>query len=386
MSSMPAPAASPGISVSTLPVSEPISTQALLSAMLHTSAKVSDLFLSPGRAPTVELNGRLTPVRVAGLPTLTTDDTRRIAGDIIGKNKHAVDNLREQGSCDVSYSLAGNCRFRANIFVQRGSWAIVMRVIPSKVPDFASLQLPSQLGEICGLRNGIVLVTGPTGSGKSSTLAAIIDKINQEQSYHILTIEDPIEFLHSHKNCMVHQRELHSDTPSFAIALRAALRQAPKAILVGEMRDKETIEIALEAAETGHLVLSTLHTIDAAKTVERIVGVFPLAEQHAIRNRLAKSFRYIVSQRLIPRKDGSGRVAAIEILKSTLRTREYVEKGEGEGKTLLDAMRVGATEGMQHFDGEIEKLIRAGMIDFEVGMAYATNPGNLRLELADLAA
>ncbi len=229
---------------------------------------------------------------------------------------------------------------------------------------------------------GIVLLTGPTGSGKSSTLAAIIDLINKQQSVHILTIEDPIEFLHVHQNCIVHQRELHSDTTSFALALRAALRQAPKVILVGEMRDRETIEIAMEAAETGHLVMSTLHTIDASKTVERIVGVFPLAEQHAIRNRLGKSFRYIVSQRLIPRKEG-GRVAAIEILKSTLRTREYVEKGEGEGKTLLDAMRVGQAEGMQHFDGEIEKLIRAGTIDFETGLGYATNPGNLRLELAD---
>jgi twitching motility protein PilT len=202
-------------------------------------------------------------------------------------------------------------------------------------------------------------------------------------SVHILTIEDPIEFLHEHQNCIVHQRELHSDTTSFAQALRAALRQAPKVILVGEMRDRETIEIALEAAETGHLVMSTLHTIDAAKTVERIVGVFPLSEQMVIRNRMAKSFRYMVSQRLIPRKDGSGRVAAIEILKSTLRTREYVSKGEAEGKTLLDAMRVGGNEGMQHFDGEIDKLIRTRTIDFETGLSYATNTGNLRLELAD---
>jgi twitching motility protein PilT len=241
-----------------------------------------------------------------------------------------------------------------------------------------------ELKEISTLRNGIVLVTGPTGSGKSSTLAAIIDLINEQQHYHILTIEDPIEFLHSHKNCVIHQRELHSDTPSFALALRAALRQAPKAILVGEMRDKETIEIALEAAETGHLVLSTLHTIDASKSVERIIGVFPQNEQHMVRNRVAKTFRYIVSQRLIPRKDGSGRIAAMEILKSTLRTREYVEKGEGDGKTLLDAMRSSSTEGMQYFDGEIEKLLRAGTIDFETGMAYATNAGNLRLEVSDL--
>jgi twitching motility protein PilT len=362
--------------------SAPFSTPALLAAMLRSAPKISDLFFSPGKPPMVEVNGKLAPI---GARTLTPDDTRHISSELIGNNKHALGNLRDQGSCDVSYSLPGASRFRVNVFMQRGSCAVVMRVIPSRVPSFEELNLPSELQKIVGLRNGIVLVTGPTGSGKSSTLAAVIDLINKQQSYHILTIEDPIEFLHPHQNCIVHQRELHSDTNSFAQALRAALRQAPKVILVGEMRDRETIEIAMEAAETGHLVMSTLHTIDASKTVERVVGVFPLAEQHAIRNRLAKSFRYIVSQRLIPKKDGGGRVAAIEILKSTLRTREYVEKGEGEGKTLLDAMRVGTTEGMQHFDGEIEKLVRAGTIDFETGMAYATNAGNLRLELADFA-
>jgi twitching motility protein PilT len=362
----------------------PFSTPALLIAMLKTSAKISDLFFSPGKPPLVEVNGRLTPVALTR--NLTIEDTRRIASDLMSGNQHAIDNLKELGSCDVSYSLPGTYRFRVNIFIQRSSCAIVMRVIPGVVPDFDALNLPAELKKIVSLRNGIVLVTGPTGSGKSSTLAAIIDRINKEQFYHVLTIEDPIEFLHVHKNCIVHQRELHSDTPSFSLALRAALRQAPKVILVGEMRDKETIEIAMEAAETGHLVLSTLHTIDASKTVERIVGVFPMAEQHTLRNRLAKSFRYIISQRLVPRKDGAGRVAVIEILKSTLRTREYVEKGEGDGKTLLDAMRVGEQEGMQHFDGGIERLIRDGTIDMETGLAYATNPGNLQLELSDIPA
>jgi twitching motility protein PilT len=271
-----------------------------------------------------------------------------------------------------------------NIFVQRGSHAIVMRVIPKSIPSFDELKLPQRLADVVELKNGIVLVTGPTGSGKSSTLAAILDRINETKAYHILTIEDPVEFMHRHKRSIVHQRELHSDTPSFALALRAALRQAPKVILVGEMRDKETIEIAMEAAETGHLVLSTLHTTDASKTVERIIGAFPMAEQQTMRNRFAKSFRFIVSQRLLPRKEGKGRVAAIEILKSTLRTREYLEKGEVEGKSLLDAMRDGDTEGMQHFDGEIEKLVREGFIDYETAMAYATNPGNLRLQLSDL--
>jgi twitching motility protein PilT len=366
------------------PAPAPFSTPALLTAMLKASPKISDLFFSPGKPPLVEITGKLVPA--GGARALTSEDTRRIANDLIGANQLAVDNLKELGSCDVSYSLPGSNRFRVNIFMQRGSCAVVMRVIPGKVPDYESLDLPAELEKIVQLRNGIVLVTGPTGSGKSTTLAAIIDKINKEQSYHVLTIEDPIEFLHSHKNCIVHQRELHSDTPSFALALRAALRQAPKVILVGEMRDRETIEIAMEAAETGHLVLSTLHTIDAAKTVERIVGAFPMADQHTVRNRLAKSFRYIISQRLIPRKDGTGRVAVIEILKSTLRTREYVEKGESDGKTLLDAMRVGGQDGMQHFDGNIEQLIREGVIDRDTGLAYATNPGNLQLELSDLPA
>ena len=392
---MSTPASTPSITASlrqtanatgtaTAPGTAPMSTPELLTVMLRTSSKISDLFFSPGKPPLVEINGKLSPAGAAR--ALTPEDTRRIAFELIGDNQHAIGNLKELGSCDVSYSLPGAHRFRVNIFMQRGTCAVVMRVIPGKVPDFESLNLPAELGKIVELRNGIVLVTGPTGSGKSSTLAAVIDKINKEQSYHVLTIEDPIEFLHPHKNCIVHQRELHSDTPSFALALRAALRQAPKVILVGEMRDRETIEIAMEAAETGHLVLSTLHTIDASKTVERIVGVFPMAEQHTIRNRLAKSFRYIISQRLIPRKDGGGRVAAMEILKSTLRTRDYVEKGEGDGKTLLDAMRVGSQDGMQHFDGEIEKLIRAGTIEMDTGLAYATNAGNLQLELADHAA
>ena len=367
------------------PIKPAIPTPALLLAMLQVSDRVSDLIFSPGSLPHVEVSGKLVPVPIPQLQFLSPEDTSRIAHELIGDNKQAMSALQEQGSCDISYSLPGKCRFRVNVFVQRGSHAIVMRVIPKSIPSFAELKLPAQLAEIAILRNGIVLVTGPTGSGKSSTMAAILDRINETQAYHIITIEDPVEFMHRHKRSIIHQRELHSDTPSFALALRAALRQAPKVILVGEMRDKETIEIALEAAETGHLVLSTLHTIDASKTVERIVGVFPLGEQQIIRTRLAKSFRYIVSQRLIPLKEGGGRVAVVEILKSTLRTREYLEKGEQEGKTLLDAMRDGDTEGMQHFDGNIEQLVRSGIIDLETGLAYATNPGNLRLQLSDLA-
>ena len=362
-----------------------ISTAAIVNTMLLVSKQISDLIFSPGRMPQVELNGQLKEVNIAGVGKMMPENTRRIATDLIGNNALVADKLEKEGSADLSYSLPGIARFRVNIFRQRSTLAIVMRVIPQTIPDFATLGLPPQLGDAADLRNGIVLVTGPTGSGKSSTLAAILNKINEEKAYHILTIEDPIEFLHLHKKSTIHQRELHSDTPSFALALRAALRQAPKVILVGEMRDKETIEIALEAAETGHLVFSTLHTIDASKTIERIIGVFPLADQQTIRNRVSKAFRYIISQRLIARKDGAGRVAAIEILKSTMRTREYVEKGEGEGKTLTEAMRDGATEGMQYFDGELERMIRAGIVDLEAGLGYASNAGNLRLELADLA-
>jgi twitching motility protein PilT len=362
-----------------------VSTASIVATMLQVSKQVSDLIFSPGRPPQVELNGQLREVNIAGVGRLLPEATRRIAVDLIGKNDLVSSKLEKDGSTDLSYSLPGIARFRVNVFRQRGTFAIVMRVIPQNVPDFNTLNLPQQLGEITDLRNGIVLVTGPTGSGKSSTLAAILNKINEEKAYHILTIEDPIEFLHLHKKSTIHQRELHSDTPSFALALRAALRQAPKVILVGEMRDKETIEIGMEAAETGHLVFSTLHTLDASKTIERIVGVFPLSDQQAVRTRLARTFRYIVSQRLIPKKDGSGRVAAIEILKSTMRTRDYVEKGESDGKSLLDAMRDGATEGMQDFDGELERMIRAGTVDMELGLSYASNAGNLRLQLADLA-
>jgi twitching motility protein PilT len=370
---------------SAAPAAPKVSTASIVATMLQVSNQVSDLIFSPGRMPQVELNGQLKEVNIAGVGKLMPEATRRIVTDLIGTNEIVAGKLEKEGSADLSYGLPGISRFRVNVFRQRGSYAIVMRVIPQGIPDFAALNLPPQLSEIVELRNGIVLITGPTGSGKSSTLAAILDKINDEKAYHIVTIEDPIEFLHRHKKSTIHQRELHSDTPSFALALRAALRQAPKVILVGEMRDKETTEIALEAAETGHLVFSTLHTIDASKTVERIVGVFPLGDQQAIRTRVSKAFRYIVSQRLMPRKDGTGRIAAIEILKSTMRTREYVEKGEGEGKTLVDAMRDGATEGMQHFDAELDRMVRAGIIDLDTALGYATNAGNLRLELSDLA-
>jgi twitching motility protein PilT len=357
----------------------------VLQEMLSKSDKISDLIFSPGRPPQVELIGKLTSIPISGLEMLTPAHTAAIAQALIGNNKMAADALEQWGSADLSFSLPGLSRFRVNVFKQRGTHAIVMRVVPNTIPTLKSLGLPEQLQEIALLKNGIVLVTGPTGSGKSSTLAATIDLINESHSYHIVTIEDPIEFMHRHKRSTVHQRELHSDTPDFSRALRAALRQAPKVILVGEIRDIETVEVALEASETGHLVFSTLHTIDAPKSVERMIGMFPKDQEHIIRMRLAASFRYVISQRLIPRADGSGRVAALEILRSTSRTREYVEKGEREGKSLYDAMRDGNLEGMQIFDDVIERYVREGIITVHDGLAYASNRQNLLLQLSDFA-
>ncbi|MBM3818012.1 MAG: PilT/PilU family type 4a pilus ATPase [Acidimicrobiia bacterium] len=376
----------PGAGASPIPTAATapgVPTPELIKAMLDSGAGISDLILSPGRPPQVEKHGDLVAVTVPGLTILKPEDTARVAKDLISGNDQAIKSLKENGACDLSYSLPERCRFRVNVFRQRGTYAIVMRVIASKIPSIADLNLPAVLAEAAKLKNGVVLVTGPTGSGKSSTLAAIIDLINETRAEHILTIEDPIEFLHNHKKGTVHQRELHSDTPTFALALRAALRQAPKVILVGEMRDRETIEIGLTAAETGHLVFSTLHTIDASKTVDRIVGTFEAADQQAIRTRLSASFRFFISQRLVPKK-GGGRVAVLEVLKSTMRTKEYIEKGDQEGRSLLDAMRDGELDGMQHFDGELEKLVRAGTITMATAMLYATNAGNLRLQMSDV--
>ena len=348
--------------------------------MLRASEKVSDLIFSPGRPPQVEVYGQLIPVQGPGLHQLSADDTRRIASDLIGNNKQAITTLREQGACDISFGLPGLARFRVNVFIQRGSCAVVMRVIPTTIPEFSTLGLPPQLAEIASLRDGIVLVTGARGAGKSSTLAALLDRINEKQTCHIITIEDPIEFLHNHKQATIHQRELHSDTPNFALALRAALRQAPKVILVGELRDRETMEMVLEAAETGHLVLSSLNAPNTAKTLERIVGAFPSAEQPSLRGRLSKTLRYVISQRLIPRKDG-GRVAILEVFKNTSRTMNYLQCEDASGDILLEVVKNGASEGMQHFDAEIEKLVRAEVVDLEAALTYATDPQQLQRTL-----
>jgi twitching motility protein PilT len=355
----------------------------ILGHMLAVDPKVSDLIFSPGRPPQIELNSDLQGVPTTGIEKLTPELIKAIADLMLLGNKTGHETLERTGSSDISYSAPAMARFRVNIFRQRGTHAIVMRVIPGRVPNWQELDLPMAVRNVSELKNGLVLVTGPTGSGKSTTLAAVIDLINSTKKYHIVTIEDPIEFLHEHKLSTIHQRELHSDTPDFALALRAALRQAPKVILVGEMRDRETIEVAMEAAETGHLVLSTLHTIDAAKTIDRIIGVFPKNEEPVIRTRLSQSFRRIISQRLIP-KIGGGRTAAIEILVSNSRTREYIEKGEREGRSMYDAMKDGAIDGMQTFDLELEKMIRGGVISRDNGILYASNANNLILAISDL--
>jgi twitching motility protein PilT len=355
---------------------------AILELLLKVSDRISDLNFSVYRPPQVELDGILVPVNIPGLPHLTPFQTEIIVLHLLKGDPELTRTLVNTGSVDLSYSIPGKTRFRVNIFSQRGTYAIVFRVIPEQIPTIEDLALPAELHNVARLKNGVVLVTGPTGSGKSSTLAAIIHKINTENSYHIITIEDPIEYMHKHIHSTVNQREVGSDTKSFALALRAALRQAPKVILIGEMRDVETIEIAMEAAETGHLVLSTLHTIDAAKTIDRIVGVFPKEQELQVRTRFAQSFRYVISQKLLP-KIGGGRLAVCEILKTSMRTREYIIKGEGTGRSLTDAMHDGSDDGMQTFDDQLEKLWRQGAISKEVALLYASNPTNLSLRLTE---
>ena len=365
--------------------SSTVETNTLLTAMLRAHDQLSDLIFSPGRVPQIEVHGELLPIQAAGLRPFTADDTRRIASDLIGSNKQAITALREQGSCDLSYGLPGLARFRVNIFIQRGSCAVIMRVIPTVIPELASLALPKQLQEVSTFHDGIVIVSGPRNSGKSSTLAALLDRINRERVCHIITIEDPIEFLHNHKRATVHQRELHSDTPSMSLGLRAALRQAPDVILVSDLRDRETTEMALEAAETGHLVLSSLNAADAAQTVERIIALCAAHEHASIRNRITKAIRLIVSQRLLPRKDESGRIAVIELLKFNSQVRRCIEEKDFSSQKLLQIMKDDRAEGMQHFDDEIAKLVRAGIVDSDTAQMHATDPEQLRQALAHVS-
>jgi twitching motility protein PilT len=356
-------------------------TQSLLSAMLRADEQVSQLMFSPGRPPQIEVSGRLVAVQAPGLELLTADDTRRIASDLIGQNKRAITMLQEQGSCDISFGLPGVARFRVNVFLQRGSCAVVMRVMPGTIPDFAWLGLPAHLGDIAKLSEGLVLVTGARGSGKSSILAALLDCINEHRTCHILTVEDPIEFLYTHKRATIHQRELHSDVPSFPLALRSAMHQAAKVILISELRDHEAVEMALEAAETGHLVLSTVNSVSTAKAVERLVSTFAPSEQPATRSRLARVFRYIICRKLVARTDSSGRMAVVEILKGNSRAQESDDDNQPI-HALLEINSENADHGTPHVDGEIERLVRAGVVNLTIAMACASDPKELQKRLA----
>jgi twitching motility protein PilT len=342
----------------------------LLSAILRANARVSDLIFSPGRTVQIQINGSFVPVEMASLPLLTADDTRRVASHLIGNNKAAIALLREQGYCDISYAVPGSARFRVNVFIQRGSCAVVMHVIPTGIPTFETLGAPPQLRNITKLRNGLVLVTGPRGCGKSSTLAALVNHINETEACHIITIEDPIEFLHNHKRSTVHQRELHSDTPSLSHAMRAALRQAPNVIAVGELKERETMNLALDAAETGHLVLSTLNTPNANKAMERIVGVFPAPEQAAVRERLTRILRCVVCQRLIPRKQDGERVGVFQVVEQDA-LQHLLESSPKEKSRSSSGSAPSA------IDLEIERLARDGVISMEAALAQASDPARL---------
>jgi twitching motility protein PilT len=344
----------------------------LLSRMLESHDNVSDLNFSVAKPPQVEVSGELTPVMIdPRLERLTPFQTETLALHLMQCDRRLSQLLIAQGSCDCSYALIGKARFRINIFQQRNSYSTVLRKLSTQILTIDDLGLPQVFHQMAQEKNGLILVTGATGSGKSTTLAALIDRMNQTKAMHIVTLEDPMEFVHPHKKATINQRELGSDFDTFANGLRAALRQAPKVILVGEMRDRETVEIALSAAETGHLVLSTLHTIDAGQTITRILGMFDKDEEKLVRIRLANTLRWIVSQRLLPKVDG-GRVAALEIMGTNLRVKDSVLNGESEGKTFYEIIEAAEPFGMQTFDQSILKLFQDGVIDEDMALAYAS--------------
>ncbi len=344
-----------------------------ITAMLETYGEdVSDLNVTAGKPLQIELFGRLLPVAVEPeVEELTPFQTEVFALNLIGGDKRMLNDLVTTGSCDLSYSLGRKARFRVNVFSRMGHLSTVLRKLETVVPTIKSLGLPPVFEKIAEERNGLILVTGATGTGKTTTLSAMLDKINKEKAVHVVSLEDPIEFVHHPQLATFNQRELGTDFDLFANGLRAALRQAPKVILVGEMRDRETMEIGLTAAETGHLVLSSLHTVDAGQTINRILGMFEQAEQPQIRNRLADSLRWIVCQRLLP-KMGGGRVAAFEIMGMNLRIEEVILKGESEGKTFYEIIDNGSTMGMQTFDQYIISLYERGLISEETAMGHCT--------------
>lgn len=347
----------------------------ILTKMLDTHKNVSDLNLTVGRPLQVESSGELIGVDIKpDLKQLTPFQSEIFSLNLINQDHRLTKTLLAEGSCDLSYSLPGKARFRVNIFSQSGNYSIVLRKLETKVPTIREMNLPEAFFKIAEEKNGIVLVTGATGSGKSTSLAAVLNEINENKSVHVITLEDPIEYQHPHKKSTFNQRELGSDFDTFASGLRAALRQAPKVILVGEMRDRETVEIGLSAAETGHLVLATLHTVDAGQTINRILGMFSTEEENQIRIRLADTIRWIVCQRLLPKVEG-GRVAAFEILGTNLRVKDTVLHGESEGKTYYEIMQAGAPFGMTTFDDYIVGLYEEGLITIETAMAYASRKG-----------
>ena len=354
---------------------------ALLSGMLRSGEEVSDLLFLQGKPPLVEIHGQLHEVPVAEPGSvLTSNFIEELAGQILNGNERWEAEFGATGSCDCSYQVQGLARFRVNIYKQNGQHAIVMRKFPSEIPTLDKLALPPIFREIIKEKNGIVLVTGAAGSGKTTTLAAMVNELNLTQKIHILTLEDPIEFLHPHRCAALSQRELGSDFPSFADGLRTALRQAPKVILVGEIRDRQTMEIAMTASETGHVVFSTLHTVNAGQTINRILGFFPRDEEEQMRQRLADTLRYVVSQRLVSKVDG-GRLLVTEVMGSSLRTRETIRYGESEGKTFHEIIEAGSTLGWHTFDQGLLKGCEASLITEENALLYCTNKTKMRRDL-----
>ena len=344
----------------------------LLARMLDSHDNVSDLNITVGKSFQVETSGVLAAVDLEPkFDEITPFQSEIFALNLINQSQRLTETLLLEGSCDSSYELPGKARFRVNIFSQRGNYSIVLRKLSPKFPTCQELGLPDAFLKMAEEHNGFILVTGATGSGKSTSLAAILNDINDVRSVHIVTLEDPVEYDHPHKKATFNQREMGEDFNSFSIGLRAALRQAPKVILVGEMRDRESLEIGMSAAETGHLVLSTLHTLDAGQTINRILGMFPTEEENQIRTRIADSIRWIVCQRLLP-KVGGGRVAAFEILRTNLRVKDSILHGESEGKTFYDIIQAGKAFGMVTFDDYILGLYEKGIITQETAMAYAS--------------
>ena len=347
----------------------------ILSAMLDSQPEVSDLLFTVDKPLQVESFGELKPVGLEmSIEKLTPFQTEMVALNLVGDNQwHLVDLLR-RGSCDTAYTLTDKARFRINIFSQRGNCSIVLRKLNTVIPTLESLKFPEIIRQVPREKTGLVLVTGATGSGKSTTLAAVLNEINHTKAVHIITLEDPVEFVHPHDKATFNQRELGTDFDTFSNGLRAALRQAPKIVLVGEMRDRETVKIALSAAETGHLVLSTLHTIDAGQTINRILGMFETEEQEQIRARLADTLRWVISQRLVPRISG-GRHALLEIMGSNLRTQETIRLGESEGKSFYEIIEASHPFGWCTFDHSVLEAYEAGKISEEVALLYCTKRG-----------